>query len=77
MCRRPKLRQTTGGSLPARLLRWPQLKPTLHEFRGDSLELLEKDADIHTLSKQMGDSVGMIERHYSKLTATIAANRLA
>ena len=37
MYRRPKLRQTTGGSLPARLLGWPQLKPTgLHEFRGDS-----------------------------------------
>ncbi len=38
MYRRPKLRQTTGGNLPARLLPWPQLKPTgLHEFRGDSV----------------------------------------
>jgi integrase len=33
--------------------------------------------DIHTLAKQMGTSVVMIERHYSKLTATMAAERLA
>jgi hypothetical protein len=40
MYRQSKLRQTTGSNLPARLLRWPQLKPTgLHEFRGDSLVL--------------------------------------
>ena len=31
--------------------------------------------DIHTLAKQMGTSVGMLERHYSKLTATLAAGR--
>ncbi len=31
----------------------------------------------HTLSKQMGNSAAMIERHYSKLTATMAAGRLA
>jgi hypothetical protein len=34
-------------------------------------------ADIHTLSKQMGTSVRMVEAHYSKLTATMAADRLA
>ena len=34
-------------------------------------------ADIHTLSKQMGTSVRMVEAHYSKLTATMAAERLA
>ena len=28
-------------------------------------------------SKQMGNSAAMIERHYSKLTATMAADRLA
>jgi hypothetical protein len=33
--------------------------------------------DIHTLARQMGTSVGMIERHYSKMTATMAAERLA
>ena len=33
--------------------------------------------DIHTLAKQMGTSVAMWERHYSKLTATLAAGRLA
>lgn len=33
--------------------------------------------DIHTLAKQMGTSVGMIEKHYSKMTATMAADRLA
>lgn len=33
--------------------------------------------DIHTLSKQMGTSVRMLEAHYSKLTATMAADRLA
>ncbi|NDD14982.1 MAG: integrase, partial [Betaproteobacteria bacterium] len=31
---------------------------------------------IHTLSRQMGTSVAMLERHYSKLTATMAADRL-
>ena len=33
--------------------------------------------DIHTLSKQMGTSVLMLERHYSKMTATMAAAKLA
>jgi integrase len=33
--------------------------------------------DILTLAKQMGTSVTMLERHYSKLTATLAAGRLA
>jgi integrase len=32
---------------------------------------------IHTLARQMGTSVGMIERHYSKLTPMLSANRLA
>ena len=31
----------------------------------------------HALSKQLGNSVAMIERYYSKLTATMAAERLA
>jgi len=41
------------------------------------LELLDNQTDIHTLAKQMGNSVLMLERHYSKLTATMAADRLA
>lgn len=31
--------------------------------------------DIHALSKQMDNSAAIIERHYSKLTATKAAER--
>ena len=38
---------------------------------------LARGIDIHTLARQMGTSVGMIERHYSKMTATMAADRLA
>ena len=33
--------------------------------------------DIHTLARQMGTSVVMLEQHYSKLSATLAAGRLA
>jgi len=52
---------------------------TLYSLRHTyaTLALLEGGADIHTLSKQMGNSAAMIERHYSKLTATMAADRLA
>jgi integrase len=42
-----------------------------------TLALLEGGTDIHTLSRQMGNSAAMIERHYSKLTATMAAEMLA
>jgi len=42
-----------------------------------TLELIEKRTDIHTLSKQMGNSAVMLERHYSKMTVTMAAERLA
>ena len=41
-----------------------------------TLELLS-GTDIHTLARQMGTSVLMLERHYSKLTATLAADKLA
>jgi integrase len=52
---------------------------TLYSFRHTyaTLELLRNSTDIHTLSKQMGNSAAMIERHYSKLTATMAADKLA
>jgi integrase len=33
--------------------------------------------EIHTLARQMGTSVLMLEKHYSKLTATMAAEQLA
>jgi integrase len=39
--------------------------------------LLANRTDIHTLARQMGNSAAMIERHYSKLTATMAAASLA
>lgn len=42
-----------------------------------TIELIEHRTDIHTLAKQMGNSAAMTERHYSKLTATMAAERLA
>jgi integrase len=38
---------------------------------------LASGVDIHTLAKQMGTSVGMIERHYSKLTPMMNAEKLA
>jgi integrase len=52
---------------------------TLYSLRHTyaTFELLRSGTDIHTLSKQMGNSAAMIERHYSKLTATMAADRLA
>jgi integrase len=52
---------------------------TLYSLRHTyaTLALLESGTDIHTLSKQMGNSAAMIERHYSKLTATMAAEKLA
>ena len=52
---------------------------TLYSLRHTyaTLELLNGGTDIHTLSKQMGNSAAMIERHYSKLTATMAAERLS
>ena len=51
---------------------------TLYSLRHTyaTLELLA-ETDIHTLAKQMGTSVRMLEAHYSKLTATMAADRLA
>jgi integrase len=52
---------------------------TLYSLRHTyaTFELLRGGTDIHTLSKQMGNSAAMIERHYSKLTATMAEDKLA
>ena len=51
---------------------------TLYSLRHTyaTLALVSGDVDIHTLSRQMGTSVAMLERHYSKLTATMAAAKL-
>jgi hypothetical protein len=38
---------------------------------------MDQQMDMHTLAKQMGTSLGRLEQHYSKMTATIAAYRLA
>jgi integrase len=52
---------------------------TLYSLRHTyaTFELLRGGTVIHTLSKQMGTSVRMLEAHYSKLTATMAAEKLA
>ena len=42
-----------------------------------TLALMRGEVDIHTLAKQLGNSVAMIERYYSKLTPTMVAARLA
>jgi len=42
-----------------------------------TMALMDGQMDMHTVAKQMGTSVGMLEQHYSKLTATMAAERLA
>lgn len=42
-------------------------RPNIHAKRGISHSGL-KAMDIHALAKQMGTSIGMIERHYSHLT---------
>jgi integrase len=42
-----------------------------------TISLMDGQMDMHTLAKQMGTSIGMLEQHYSKMTATMAADRLA
>lgn len=52
---------------------------TLYSLRHTyaTLEITKKRVDLPTLAKQMGASVGMLEKHYSKLTATMMTDRLA
>jgi integrase len=51
---------------------------TLYSLRHTyATQELQASTDIHTLARQMGTSVLMLERHYSKLTATMAAPKLA
>jgi len=42
-----------------------------------TMSLMDGQMDMHTLAKQMGTSIAMLEQHYSKMTATMAAERLA
>ena len=41
-----------------------------------TLALTHDKTEIHTLAKQMGTSVGMIEKHYSHLDAVKAVHQL-
>lgn len=52
---------------------------TLYSLRHTyaTLAMVNNNVDIHTLAKQMGTSVTMLEKHYSKMTATLAAERLS
>lgn len=48
---------------------------TLYSLRHTyaTMEMLRGEGDTYTLSKQMGNPAAMIERHYRKLTATMAS----
>ena len=51
---------------------------TLYSLRHTyATRALAKGVDIHTLARQMGTSVLMIERHYSKITPMLSAEKLA
>ena len=51
---------------------------TLYSLRHTyATQALARGVDIHTLARQMGTSVAMLERHYSKLTPMLAAGKLA
>ena len=50
--------------------------PTLYSLRNSyATQELFAGTDIHTLAKQMGTSMMMLERHNSKLTATMAVKK--
>ncbi|MCX7178728.1 MAG: hypothetical protein NTX56_08140, partial [Proteobacteria bacterium] len=64
----------------AKILHDPQgEKRTLYSLRHTyaTSRLMVDRVDIHTLAVQMGTSVGMIEKHYSHLTAAMASGVLA
>lgn len=51
---------------------------TLYSLRHTyATQSLASGVDIHTLARQMGTSVLMIERHYSKITPMLSAEKLA
>ena len=54
------------------------LNRTLYSLRHTyATYALASGIDIHTLARQMGTSAGMIERHYSKITPMMNAEKLA
>ena len=65
---------TDAGLLRDGLVRTPTLYSLHHTYA--TLALLA-GTDIHTLARQIGTSVVMLERHYSKFTPTLAAEQLA
>ncbi len=52
---------------------------TLYSLRHTyaTLRLSDGDVSIHQLAKQMGTSVGMLEKHYSHLEPVLVAEKLA
>ena len=58
----------TAEDLPRTLYSLRHTYATFQIFNG---------VDYHTLSKNLGTSIGMLEKHYSHLTPTLGANKLA
>ena len=55
-----------------------RLNRSLYSLRHTyATQALARGVDIHTLARQMGTSVAMLEKHYSKLTPMLAAGKLA
>ena len=55
-----------------------RLNRSLYSLRHTyATQALARGVDIHTLARQMGTSVLMLEKHYSKLTPMLAADKLA
>jgi integrase len=51
---------------------------TLYSLRHTyATRALVKGVDIHTLARQMGTSVLILEKHYSKITPMLSADKLA
>ncbi|WP_231681689.1 hypothetical protein, partial [Ralstonia pseudosolanacearum] len=79
--RRQKLRQTTGGNLPARPLQRSQLKPTgLLESRGDSNDVLVQNAvygmslPIETLPRIANATIGVDVSLFLVLLGSLASD---
>jgi len=75
------LRQTFKAFLAANgLLKCPKTGQdrTLYSLRHTyaTFALINDGMDVHVLAKQMGTSIGMIERHYSHLTARMKKDML-
>ena len=42
-----------------------------------TISLMDGQMDMDTLARQMGTSIGMLEQHFGKMTATMATDRQA